>query len=175
MICINSFTKILSWASVMLMFNHETYANTLIPKMGETEKSTNYLVSSQEVTLSSKRDELKFFTILITKDTRSCEDGRNIWNFLKCLISPVQSLSLIWLFETPWTAAHQVSLSINKSQSLLKLMCITSVMPSNHLILCCPLLLPSIFPCITVFSNKSILPIWWTKYWSCNFSISPSI
>ena len=76
---------------------------------------------------------------------------------------------------TPWTAARQASLSITNSQSLLKLMSIESVMPSNHLILCCPpLLLPSIFPCIRVFSNESVLHIGWPKYWSFSFSISPS-
>ena len=84
-----------------------------------------------------------------------------------------QSLSHVQLFETPWTAACQASLSIINSWSLLKLMSIESVMPSNHLILCHPiLLLPSIFPIIRVFSNKSVLHIRPTKYWS--FSISPS-
>ena len=76
---------------------------------------------------------------------------------------------------TPWTAAHQASLSITNSRSLLKLMSIESVMPSNHLILCCPLLLlTSIFPSIRVFSNESVLHIKWPKYWSFSFSISPS-
>ena len=90
------------------------------------------------------------------------------------LISSVQSLSHVRLFVTPWTAAHQASLSITNSRSLLKLMSIESVMPSNHLILCCPLLLPSIFPSIRVFSNESVLHIRWPKYWSFSFSISPS-
>ena len=76
---------------------------------------------------------------------------------------------------TPWTAAHQASLSITNSQSLLKLMSIELVMPSNHLILCCPLLLlPSVFPSIRVFSNESALHIRWSKYWSFSFNISPS-
>ena len=89
--------------------------------------------------------------------------------------SSVQSLSRVWLFATPWTAAHQASLSISNSQSLLKLMSIESVMSSNHLILCYRLLLPpSIFPSIRVFSNKSGLRIRWPKYWSFSFSISPS-
>ena len=75
---------------------------------------------------------------------------------------------------TPWTAAHQASLSITNSRSLLKLMSIKSVMPSNHFILCCPLLLPaSIFPSIRVFSNESVPHVRWPKYWSFNFSISP--
>ena len=75
---------------------------------------------------------------------------------------------------TPWTAAHQASLSITISRSLLKLMSFESVMPSNHLILCHPVLLPSIFPSIRVFSNESALPIRWPKYWSFSFSIRPS-
>ena len=76
---------------------------------------------------------------------------------------------------TPWTAAHQASLSIINSQNLLKLMFIVSVMPSNHLILCRPLLLPpSIFPRIRIFSNESALRIRWPKYWSFSFSVSPS-
>ena len=87
----------------------------------------------------------------------------------------VQSLSCVRLFVTLWTTAHQASLSITNSQSPPKLMCIESVMPSNHLILCCPLLLlPSIFPSITVFSNELALCMRWPKYWSFSFSISPS-
>ena len=89
--------------------------------------------------------------------------------------SSVQSLSPVRLFVTPWTAARQVSLSITNSQSLLKLMSIELVMPSNHLILCRPLLLPtSIFPSIRVFSKESALCIRWPKYWSFSFNISPS-
>ena len=88
--------------------------------------------------------------------------------------SSVQSLSRVQLFMTPWTAARQASLSITNSWSLLKLMSIESVMPSNHLILCHPLLLlPSIFPSIRVFSNESVLGIRWPKDWSFSFSISP--
>ena len=89
-------------------------------------------------------------------------------------LSSVQ-FSHVWLFVTPWTAACQASLSITNSQSLLKLMSIESVMPSNHLILCHPLLLlPSIFPSIRVFSNESVLHIRWPEYWSFSFSINPS-
>ena len=89
--------------------------------------------------------------------------------------SVYQRLSYVWLFETSWTAAHQASLSFTISQSLPKLMSIESVMPSNHLILCRPLLLlPSIFPSIRVFSNESVLRISWPKYWSFSFSTSPS-
>ena len=88
--------------------------------------------------------------------------------------SSVQSLSRVRLFVTPWIAARQASLSFTNSQSLLKLMSIESVMPSDHLILCCPLLLlPSILLSIRVFSNKSALLIRWPKYWSFSFSISP--
>ena len=87
----------------------------------------------------------------------------------------VQSLSGVLLFATPWTAARQASLSITNSRNLLKLMSIKSVMPSNHLIHCCPLLLlPLIFPSIKVFSSKSVLRIRWPKCWSFSFSISPS-
>ena len=90
-------------------------------------------------------------------------------------ISSVQSLSQVQLFATPWTTACQTYLSITNSQSLLKLMSTELVMPSNHLILCLPLLLlPSIFRSIRIFSNKSILHIRWPKYWSFSFSISPS-
>ena len=89
--------------------------------------------------------------------------------------SSVQSLSHVWLFPTPWTAARQASLSIANSRSLLKPMSIESVMLSNRLILCHPFLLPpSIFPSIRVFSNESVLHIRWPKYWSFSFSISPS-
>ena len=84
------------------------------------------------------------------------------------------SLSVVSDSVTPWTAACQVSLSIANSQSLLKLMSIELVMPSNHLILCHPLLPPSIFPSIGIFSNESALHIKWPKYWSFSFSISPS-
>ena len=84
-------------------------------------------------------------------------------------------LSRVRLFATPWTAAHQAFLSFTNFRSLLKLMSIEVVMPSNHLILCCPLLLlPSVFPSIRIFYNGSALPIWWPKYWSSSFSISPS-
>ena len=93
---------------------------------------------------------------------------------LVLLIFLVQSLSHVQLFVTPWTAACQASLSFTISQSLLKLLPIESMMPSNHLVLCCPLLLLScIFPYIRVFSNESALCIKWPNYWSFSFSISP--
>ena len=91
------------------------------------------------------------------------------------LLSSVQSLSCVRLFATPWTAAHQASLFITNSWSLLKLISIELTKPSNHVILCGSLLLlPSIFPSIRVFSNESVPHIRWPKYWSLNFSISPS-
>ena len=90
-------------------------------------------------------------------------------------ISSVLSLSRVWLFATPWIATHQASLSITNSRSLLKLMSIESVMPSNGLILCYPLLLqPSIFPSIRVFSNGSAIRIRWSKYWNFSLNIGPS-
>ena len=94
---------------------------------------------------------------------------------LLCLIIIVQLLSPVWLFVTSWTAARQASLSLTISLSLFKLMSIEWVMPCNYLILCLPLLLlPSVFPSIRVFSNKSALHIRWPKYWSFSFSTSPS-
>ena len=94
---------------------------------------------------------------------------------VKFQFSSVQSLSRVRLFVTPWTAACQASLSITNSQSSLRLMSIELVMPSNHLILCHPLLLlPSIFPRIRVFSNETVLHIRWPKYWSFSFNISTS-
>ena len=90
-------------------------------------------------------------------------------------LGSVQLLSQVRVFATPWTAACQVSLSITNCRSLLKLMSIKLVMPSNHLILCHSLLLlPSVFPSIRIFSNESVLHIRWPKYWSLSFSISPS-
>ena len=98
---------------------------------------------------------------------------REIHGLLQSICS-VQLLSRVQLFATPWIAACQASLPITISQSLLKLMSTESVIPSNHLILCCPLLLlPSIFPSIRVFSNESVLCIRWPKYWNFSFSISP--
>ena len=88
--------------------------------------------------------------------------------------SSVQSLSHVRLFATPWTATRQPTLCLTNSRSLLKLMFIESMMPSNHLILCRPLLLLSVFPNIRVFSNESALCIRWPKYWSFTFNISPS-
>ena len=109
------------------------------------------------------------FCVIVGEHRSSADD----FYFLQ--FSSVQSLSHVPLFVTPWTAASQVFLSITNSWSLLKLMSIKSVMPPNQLILCRPLLLlPSIFPSIRVFSNKSVLCIRWPKFWSFSFSISPS-
>ena len=95
--------------------------------------------------------------------------------YLSIQFSSVQSLSRVWLFVTPWTAARQAPLSITNSHNLFKLMSIELVTPFNHLILCHPLfLLPWIFPSIRVFSNESSIHIRWPKYWSLSFSISPS-
>ena len=105
----------------------------------------------------------------------ACQGTRSCMPQLKIPVSSVQSLSRVQLFATPWTAARQASLSITNSQSLLRLIFIASVITSNHLILCHPLLLlPSIFPSIRVFSNESVLHIKWLKYWSFSFRISPS-
>ena len=103
--------------------------------------------------------------------TMECGEERQIYTEA----DSVQSFSHVRLFATPWTAVLQASLFITNSQSLPKLMSIESVMPSNHLILCCPLLLlPSIFPSIRVFSNESVLRFRWPKYWSFSFNTSPS-
>ena len=104
---------------------------------------------------------------------------QTLWNLSRdsvLVFSAVQSLSLVGLFATPWTAARQASLSITNSQSssLLELMSVELVMPSKHLILCHPLLSPSIFPSIRIFSNESVLHIRWPKYCSISFRISPS-
>ena len=100
---------------------------------------------------------------------------QNIRFLSACKFSSVQSLSCVWLFATPWTAACQASLFTNNAWSLLKLMSMELVMPSNHLILCYHLLFPpSIFSSIRVFSNESVLCIRWPKYWNFSFNISPS-
>ena len=97
----------------------------------------------------------------------------NFCMFCKIVVA-VQAPRHVSHFATPWTGAHQASLSFTVFQSLLTLVSMESVMPSDHLILCCPLLLPSTFPSIKVFSNESALCIRWPKYWSFSFSISPS-
>ena len=120
--------------------------------------------------------DLRSLTIFIKGPEKSWRIETRLIHFSPApFFSSVQLLSLVWLFAIPSTAAHQGSLSITNSWSLLKLMSIELVVPSNHLILCCPLLLlPSIFPSIRVFSNESLRHIKWPKYWSFSFSISLS-
>ena len=97
------------------------------------------------------------------------------WMILSKVVTTVQFISRVQLLATPWTTAQQASLSITNSQGLLKVICIESVIPPNRVILCCPLLLvPSILPSVSIFSNESVLHIRWPKYWSFSFSISPS-
>ena len=113
--------------------------------------------------------------MLVDSVDNNCKWFCDITHNWSVQFSSVQLLSRVQLFATPWIAALQSSLSITNSRSLLKLMSIESVMPSNHLILCHPLLLPpSIFPSIRVFTNESVLCIRWPKYWSFSFNISPS-
>ena len=124
-----------------------------------------------------KKEELKIHPIpYLEQKLLWMELNFQQWFFNRILLfSSVQSLSCVQLFVNPWTEACQASLSITNSWSLLKLMSIESVMPSNHLILCRPLLLqPSIFPSIRVFSNEPFLHIRWPQYWSFSFCISPS-
>ena len=110
----------------------------------------------------------KHFSLIVTMGTWS-----HSWRWISNIVV-VQSLHCVQLFPTPWTAAHQASLSFTITQSLLKLISIELVMPSNYLILCHPILhLPSVFPSIRVFSNESALHIRWPKYWSFSFSLSP--
>ena len=114
-------------------------------------------------------NSLGVFSYTLKDDVlHSCDIGQCSWQY-----SSVQSLSRVWLFATPWTAACQASLPITNSQSLLKPMSIESVMPSNHLIPCRPLLPPSVFPSIRVFSNESALCIRWSKYWE--FQLQQSV
>ena len=119
-----------------------------------------------------KENIWKYFYKLCLLQTKHSEKE---WNIKSVQFSSVQSLSHVRLFVIPWTAACQACLSITNSRSLLKLMSIETVMPSNYLILCCPLLLlPSIFPRFRLFSNESVLHIRWPTYWNFSFSISPS-
>ena len=120
--------------------------------------------------LSNETEKQSIFTNIQTGKSISSKRKSYV-----CVYISVQSLSCVWLFTTPWTTAHQASLSITNFWSLLKLMSIASVMQPKHLILCCPLLLLlSIFPNIRVFSNETVLCIRWPKYWSFSFNISPS-
>ena len=127
---------------------------------------------------SQERVKNQIVLSLFKSNSILCKDkGETYFRYSRTVSqgASVQSFSCVQLFATPWNAARQASLSITNTQSLPKLMSIELVMPSNHLILCCPLLLlPSIFSCIGVFSNESALCIRWPKYWSFSFNISPS-
>ena len=130
--------------------------------------------------MAERKEELKSLLMKVKEESEKIGLKLNIQKTKIMASGPisqsVQSLSCVWLFVTPWTAVHQTSLSITNSQSLLKFTSIESVMPSNHLILCRPLLLlPSIFPGIRVFLNESVLCIRWPKYWSFSFSMVPSL
>ena len=129
----------------------------------------NIVKFKNKIKLKKKRKEIHRKAIRSNKLYNHITNHSSIYKNQLCYytFSSVQSLSRVQLFATPWTAAHQASLSINNSWSLLKLMSIESLMPSNHLILCCPLLLlPSIFPSLRIFSSESVLRIRWAKYWS---------
>ena len=129
-------------------------------------------ILSRATSLFNRRKYRLFLWRCETRKRKTFWKGKPHWGHA---ISSVQLLSCVWFFATPWTAARQASLSLTISWSLLKLMSIESVMPSNYLILCCPLLLlPSIFPSFRVFSNESVFCIRWPKYWSFSFNISPS-
>ena len=133
-----------------LTVRHSTWDNHILPKL---------------FLFLYKQTHIHFFFFFESK----------LWTWWYFLLSSVQSLSRVQLFATPWIAARQASLSITNSQSSLKLTYIELVMPSSHLILCCPLfLLPPIPPSIRVFSNESTLCMRWPKYWSLSFSIIPS-
>ena len=124
----------------------------------------------------SKIYYIQSLELLAEKYSKNKNGSLYFANFFRVVeFSSIQLLSRVWLFATPWTAAHQASLSITNSRSSPKLMSIESVMPSSHLILCRPLLLlPPIPPSIRVFSNESTLCMRWTKYWSFSLSINPS-
>ena len=148
---------------------------------GETmETVTNIIFLGSKITRDSDyNQEIKRHLFLGRKAMTNLDyvlKSRDISLLTKIhIVSSVQSLSHVRLFATSLTTAHQASLSLTNSRSLPKLMCIEVVMPSNHLILCRPLLLlPLIFPSIRVFSNESVLCIRWPKYWSFSFNISPS-
>ena len=150
-----------------------------------TERNKSDVLSAMSYILHHIPETIEYFEYLwretVLKWTFTCHKFKltywhvTCWNDDKFQFSSVQSLSRIRLFATPWITAGQATLSITKSQSLLKLMSIESVMPSSHLIFCRPLLLlPPIPPSIRVFSKESTLHMRWPKYWSFSFSICPS-
>ena len=129
--------------------------------------------------MAESEEELKSLLMRVKDENEKADLKLNIQKTRTTASGPITSWQMLFspvrLFVTPWTAAHQASLSITNFRSLLKLMSIESVMPSNHLILCHPLLLPlSIFPIIRVFTEESVLCIRWPNYWSFSFNISPS-
>ena len=137
-------------------------------------QKTEIIASSPIISWQIDGEMTKTVKDFILGGSKVTADGDCSHEIKRCLLlgrkamtnlSSVQSLSRVWLFVTPWTAAHQVSLSITNSRSLPKIMSIESVMPSNHFILCSPLLPPSIFPSIRAFSDESALHIRWPKYW----------
>ena len=138
-----------------------------------------YLSYGQEHQAQIEKLRLKGKYIFPLSSIHNCSPLPH-FSFFSYQFNSVQSLSCVWLFATPWTAARQPSLSITNSQSLLKLMSIKSGMPSNHLILCHRLLYlpppppPSVFPSIRFLSSESFLRIWWPKYWGFSFSMSSS-
>ena len=137
----------------------------------------NLKYADDNTVMAESKEEIKSFMMKVKEESEKAVLKLNIQKYKIMAFGPissVQSLRHVRLFATPWTIACQISLSITNSQSLLKLMSIESVMPSNHLILCHSLLPPSIFPSIRVFSNESVLCIRWPKCWSFSFSISPS-
>ena len=138
-----------------------------------TEVQSQFYVLLRNLKNSTRWSFLLDFSVLVHLSPELRPDHHALLVYTMAVVV-VQSLCWVWLFVTPWTAAHQASLS-TIFQSLLKLMSIESMMPSNHLVLCHPLLLlPSIFPSNRVFSNEPVLCIRWLKYWSFSFSISPS-
>ena len=147
----------------MLSFSKNQKTKRMKPIKKETlVLKTIHVITSHQKPYSAASSKVHEFELKVNREIKSMS------------LSSVQ-FSHIWLFVTPWTAAHQASLSITNTRSLLKLMSNESVMPSSHLILCCLLLfLPSIPPIIRVFSNESALRMRWPKYWSFSFSISPS-
>ena len=144
--------RILRWKDHLVLFGWDNINTRILIKAKESKESNNILIKWEW--------NYKYQKWWNKIEERKRGKFEAFYQF-----SSVQSLSCVWLFVTPWITAHKASLSITNSRSLLKLMSIELVMPSNHLILCCPLLLlPSIFPSIRVFSNESALHIRWPKY-----------
>ena len=137
----------------------------------------NLKYADDNTIMAESKEEIKSFMMKVKEENEKAVLKLNIQKYKITAFGPissVQSLRHVQLFATPWTIAHQAFLSITNSQSLLKLMSIESVMPSNHLILCHSLLPPSIFPSTRFLSSESVLCIRWPKCWSFSFSISPS-